>query len=251
MLPSKRYQTYRFFKTGGVSLLLHIAVILLLSLNPWPKVMKIRPSVYSVTLMPIPLPAPQVPKPAPLPPVKEEPPKPAEKPPPKPILEKPKKEDIVEKIKKPEQEKSSKRIQEALEEIRKKVALDEIQKRVARREQKEEPPVPPAPAPQGVAPARPPESKWNEYYSRIWAKIKESWTIPENLLKETVDLETVIVVIIERDGRVQKWWFEKKSGDEVYDQMALRAIKKAEPLPPIPKELNEKTLEVGIRFYPD
>ncbi len=122
---------------------------------------------------------------------------------------------------------------------------------VARRQEKEEPQNPPVPVPQAVAPAQPSESKLNEYYGRIWAKVKQSWTIPENLLKETIDLETVIVVIIEPDGRVQKWWFEKKSGDDVYDQMAVRAIKKAEPLPPIPKELNEKTLEVGIRFYPD
>jgi outer membrane biosynthesis protein TonB len=33
--------------------------------------------------------------------------------------------------------------------------------------------------------------------------------------------------------------------------MAMRAIKKAEPLPPIPKELGEDTLEIGIRFFPD
>ena len=43
----------------------------------------------------------------------------------------------------------------------------------------------------------------------IWAKIQEAWTIPENLIKETVDLETIIVVIIKRDGKIQKWWFKK------------------------------------------
>jgi hypothetical protein len=30
----------------------------------------------------------------------------------------------------------------------------------------------------------------------------------------------------------------------------MRALKKAEPLPPIPKELSEDKLEVGIRFFP-
>jgi TonB family protein len=89
------------------------------------------------------------------------------------------------------------------------------------------------------------ESKLNDYYSLIWTKIKGVWTIPENLLKVTVDLETVIVVIIKRDGKIQKFWFEKKSGNAVYDQSAMRAIRKAEPLPPIPKELGENTLEFG------
>jgi TonB family protein len=87
----------------------------------------------------------------------------------------------------------------------------------------------------------------------IWTKIKKAWTIPENLLKEKerVDLETIIVVIIERDGKIQKYWFEKKSGNDLYDQTAVRAIKKAEPLPPVPNELSESRLEVGIRFFPD
>jgi len=95
------------------------------------------------------------------------------------------------------------------------------------------------------------ESKLNQYYSVIWAKIKKAWTIPEHLLKERVDLETVIILIIGSDGKVKRTWFEKKSGDDLYDQMAMRAIIKAEPLPPIPKELGEETLEIGIRFLPD
>jgi colicin import membrane protein len=89
------------------------------------------------------------------------------------------------------------------------------------------------------------------YYTMLWAKIKAEWTIPENLPKGGADLETVIVVIIERNGKIQKSWFEKKSGNSLYDQMAMRAIKKAEPLPPIPKEFSDPTFEVGIRFLPD
>ena len=91
----------------------------------------------------------------------------------------------------------------------------------------------------------------NDYYGMIWAKIKEGWTLPENLPKEKADLEAVIVVIIEKGGKVQKSWFEKRSGNSLYDQMAMRAIRKAEPLPPIPKELGDDTLEIGIRFHPE
>lgn len=241
----------RLLKMGGVSLLLHIALVILLSLNPWPTIIKVRPTAYTVTLMPISIQEPEIQKPIPPPAVKEEIPKPIEKP----KIEKPKKDDIVEKVKKTHKEKVElKHLQEAIEEIRKKIALDEIQKRVARREKTEErKAVVSPPAPMVSSPKTSPsmESKLNEYYSMIWAKIKEAWTIPENLLKGIVDLETVIVIIIERDGKIQKSWFEKKSGNGLYDQMAMRAIKKAEPLPPIPKEFNEKTLEIGIRFFPD
>lgn len=94
-------------------------------------------------------------------------------------------------------------------------------------------------------------SKLDDYYNMIWAKIKEEWTLPENLPKGKIDLETTIVVIIDREGKVRKSWFEKKSGNGLYDQMAMRAIKKAEPFPPIPKEFSDNTFEIGIRFHPD
>ncbi len=89
------------------------------------------------------------------------------------------------------------------------------------------------------------------YYTMIWAKIKAEWTLPENLPKVGTGLETVIVVVIAGDGKIQKSWFETKSGNSLYDQMAMRAIKKADPLPPIPKGFSDDTLEIGIRFLPD
>jgi TolA protein len=95
------------------------------------------------------------------------------------------------------------------------------------------------------------EAKLNDYYSTIWAMIKKEWSLPENLPKGKTELETVIVVVIEKDGSVQKSWFEKKSGNNLYDQMAMRAIKKAEPFPPIPKELGDSPFELGIRFFPE
>ena len=94
-------------------------------------------------------------------------------------------------------------------------------------------------------------SQLNDYYNRVWVKIKEAWTLPENLPKGEVDLETTIVVIIDREGKVQKSWFEKRSGNALYDQMAMRAIMKAEPFPPIPKEFSDKTVEIGFRFHPE
>ncbi len=95
------------------------------------------------------------------------------------------------------------------------------------------------------------ESKLNDYYNLIWAKIKKEWTLPGDLPKGGRNLEAVIVVVIDRSGKIQKSYFEKKSGNSHYDQSALRAIKKAEPLPAIPKEFSDETFEFGIRFYPE
>jgi colicin import membrane protein len=185
-----------------------------------------------------------------------------------------------------EKRKSSlKSLHEAIEDIDKKAALEEIQKKVARRERSEKGAKGESPvtrlsqgptvsgsgtgsgagtgsgsvgSPSGGSPwgsssggSSALESRLNDYYSTIWAKIKKEWTLPGDLPKGKTDLETIIVVIVERDGKVQKSWFEKRSGNAHYDQMAMRAIKKAEPLPPIPKEFSDETFEIGIRFHPD
>jgi len=191
------------------------------------------------------------------------------------------------KVEKFEKEKSSSSsLQEALDEIRKKAALDKIQKRVARREElgrnstESDSRVEIRPglgsgtgtgiergtgsrmgSGTGGSPEGSPwgspfggsalQSKLDEYYSGIWEKIKKEWTLPGDLLKGKTNLETIIVIIIERDGKIQKSWFEKRSGNALYDQMAIRAIKKAEPLPPIPKEFSDDNFEIGIRFHPD
>ncbi|MGQ9646170.1 MAG: energy transducer TonB [Thermodesulfobacteriota bacterium] len=250
----RRADTEDLLKMGAVSLGLHIGLVVFLSLNPWPVVIKAKPMAYTVTLVPIAIPEPetrfkQLPKP--------EMAKQKEKP-----ITKPKKDDLIEKVKKPQtkvekpEEKKAdlKQLHEALEELRKKIALDELEKKVARRETVEQRPMaPPPPVPVVTVAKRPTEAetKLSQYYSAVWAKIKKAWTIPETLLKERVDLETIIIIIIESDGQIRRMWFEKKSGNDLYDQMAMRAIKKAEPLPPIPKEIGENTLEIGIRFLPD
>jgi TonB family protein len=190
-----------------------------------------------------------------------------------------------------EKETSSRSLQEALEEIRKKAALDKIQKRVAGREELEKgsttspsqrsvvsssrsstgsgPGVgtgagagsgtgtgtggSPTGSPWGSAfgGSSALQSKLDEYYSTIWERIKKEWTLPGDLTKGKAELETIIIIVIERDGKIQKSWFEKRSGHALYDQSAMRAIKKADPLPPIPKEFSDNTFEIGIRFYPE
>ena len=95
------------------------------------------------------------------------------------------------------------------------------------------------------------DMRLNEYYNEIWAKIKREWAIPGNLSGRKTDWEAIIILTIERDGKVQKFLFEKRSGNNLYDQSTVRAIKKAEPLPPLPKEWGENTIEIGIRFHPE
>jgi TonB family protein len=180
---------------------------------------------------------------------------------------------------------SLKTLQEELENIRKKAALEQIKKNVVRRETLEKEQTKESsgtPSSQGTTASGPgagtgsgtgtgtvgsptggspwgsslggssaTESRLNDYYNMIWAKIKKEWTLPENLPKGKTSIETTIVIVIDREGKIQKSWFERKSGNALYDQRAMRAIKKAEPLPPIPNEFSDNTLEMGFRFHPD
>ena len=89
------------------------------------------------------------------------------------------------------------------------------------------------------------------YYDRIWNKIRSSWVVPGGVTSR-VSLVTVVGIRIAADGKIEQSWIEKKSGNDYYDQSALRAISKANPLPPLPSDFSDDTLEVGINFrYPE
>jgi TonB family protein len=60
--------------------------------------------------------------------------------------------------------------------------------------------------------------------------------------------ETVISVTINRDGTVSDYNVEKSSGNSYFDQTAIRAIKRASPLPPFPPSWLQKSINIGIKF---
>jgi len=64
-------------------------------------------------------------------------------------------------------------------------------------------------------------------------------------------LETVLVVVIRRDGKVLDLRVEKSSGNEAYDESARRAVRKADPLPAFPAIYSPAQEEIGLRFRPE
>ncbi|PXF57036.1 MAG: hypothetical protein C4B58_11210 [Deltaproteobacteria bacterium] len=87
------------------------------------------------------------------------------------------------------------------------------------------------------------------YCTEIWAKVRNHWVLPEQLLDKT-GLTSIVVVRIAQDGRVLKAEHEHKSGHALFDQSAIRAVQKASPFPPLPRALRPGPLEIGIRFRP-
>lgn len=86
-----------------------------------------------------------------------------------------------------------------------------------------------------------------DYYALIWSRIKGLWTIPRGLMPQE-NIEAVVTVQILRDGTIAHVGLEKGSGNRYFDESALRTVKKANPLPPLPETFRGGGMEVGIRF---
>ncbi len=91
------------------------------------------------------------------------------------------------------------------------------------------------------------DMEFQDYYNKVWKRIKSMWAVPEDLLDK--DLETVLGIRISRDGKILDVWMESASGDSYFDDTAERAVKKSDPLPPLPEKYSGRTLDMGIRFH--
>ena len=94
------------------------------------------------------------------------------------------------------------------------------------------------------------ELKYKAYYDEIWRRVKASWILPEEVISSGEDFLAVVVVRIGRKGELLEMKLEKSSGNKLYDQSCLRAVKKAAPFPPLPKDYPQKYMELGLRFRP-
>lgn len=88
------------------------------------------------------------------------------------------------------------------------------------------------------------------YYNLIWKKIRSGWVLPDAALAGQKNLEAIIGIRISPNGQIEDIQFEKKSGNPIFDESVLRAIKKANPLPPLPPGFEGERFDVGVRFTP-
>lgn len=226
----------------------HVAVLSLLAFLPWFSARKIHVPIYPVTLITQVASKPTPPKsrakvtkkPTKKPvkkvtkvtkkPVRTKKPKPKKK---AVLKKKPARTDVI------SEKRVQQRMKSAIERLRKKVETEEkpeVAKDVVQT----------APKPSRAAI----DIRLKKYYHSVWQRVQEEWILPPSLLEEIENPETVIVIKVQRDGSILESWFEEKSGSIIYDESAMRAIKKADPLPPLPEELEEDVLELGIRFNP-
>ncbi|WP_028581284.1 cell envelope integrity protein TolA [Desulfogranum japonicum] len=88
-----------------------------------------------------------------------------------------------------------------------------------------------------------------QYYAILYQQVQSYWILPE-MKKWDKNLEAIVVVTIDRSGRVLNTSFERKSSDPFFDQFVIKTINNAAPMPSFPNLMKESTLEVGLRFRP-
>ena len=88
------------------------------------------------------------------------------------------------------------------------------------------------------------------YYASVWDKIRGQWALPKTYLGSN-DVEAVLILNVRRDGRIINVRFEKRSGSTLFDDSVLRAVRKADPLPPFPDIYSPSSEEIGVRFRPE
>ncbi len=88
-----------------------------------------------------------------------------------------------------------------------------------------------------------------QYHAAIFARLHQFWSLPEYMQKKP-ELTAVVVITINRNGNIANMFFEKKSGDRIFDQFVIKTIESADPLPPIPPAMKKQRYEIGLRFKP-
>jgi colicin import membrane protein len=86
------------------------------------------------------------------------------------------------------------------------------------------------------------------YNAEIWQRIRDNWAFSEALAGGRRDWEAIVIVKIMKDGHIMDTWFETRSGNSYFDDSALKAVKKSDPLPPLPEAYREPYYEVGLHF---
>ncbi len=93
------------------------------------------------------------------------------------------------------------------------------------------------------------ETRFQNYYNTISKRVREEWVFPPEV-DEGERLEAIVTITIKEDGSLKKVELESTSGNVFFDRSVLRAVRKAAPFPPLPKEYPGNEMEIGIRFRP-
>jgi len=90
------------------------------------------------------------------------------------------------------------------------------------------------------------------YKAEVMACIQRNWALSYQLIGNQPGLSATLVITIMRSGLIHSdIWFKKKSGHDYFDECVIKAVKKSNPLPPLPDGyLRSYYGPVGLNFTP-
>lgn len=89
------------------------------------------------------------------------------------------------------------------------------------------------------------------YQKEIMYHIQQNWAFSDQLAGgRTDDLRAAIGIKIMPDGEIREIWFDTRSGNRYFDESAYKAVKKSNPLPPLPEEFSMPFYNIGLSFTP-
>jgi len=87
------------------------------------------------------------------------------------------------------------------------------------------------------------------YKARLESHIGRHWKLP--VVQDWNDeLIAIVVIRIRRDGAVTTVKFDQSSGNPRFDQYVRKAVDRASPLPPLPREIEQQSEEIVVTFTP-
>ncbi len=86
------------------------------------------------------------------------------------------------------------------------------------------------------------------YNMELMYRIQQNWAFNDILAGSDKHLEVRVIIKILKDGKIKDAWVETRSGNGYLDESALRAIKKSDPLPELPRGYS--SYDIGLIFTP-
>ncbi len=88
-----------------------------------------------------------------------------------------------------------------------------------------------------------------QYYSNVAQHLRNYWVLLD-VRKWSANTNAIVVVTVNRNGQVLRIKFDKRSGDQFFDQQVMNTVNKAAPMPKFPGIIKEKTIEFELTFRP-
>jgi len=87
---------------------------------------------------------------------------------------------------------------------------------------------------------------YSYYLNILLNKINNNWHNP--FKGKDIVLKSIVYFEVDKDGRIYNVRLEENSGDELYNETAMRAVVATKRLPPLPQEFADDYLKVHLEF---